>query len=77
MKNITFHINNAAYTIDISADVDGSLEDGLKQFLSIDRNLTIEDLLLAYLKKTQEHVQFQKKLEEIILTIPSLEKIQQ
>ncbi len=75
MKNITFHINNAAYTIDISADVNGSLEEGLKQFLSTDKNLTIEDLLLAYLRKTQEHVHFKEKLQNIMLTIPSLEKI--
>jgi len=77
LKNITFHINNAAYTIDIGTDADGSLEAGLKQFLSTDRNLSLEDLLLAYLRKTQEHVQFQKKLDEIVTyNIPSLEKLQ-
>ena len=77
MKNITFHINNNAYTIDIGPDIDGSLEKGLKKFLSTDQNLSTEDVLLAYLRKTQEHVQFENKLEEIMTTIPSLEKTQE
>ncbi|MEA3383476.1 MAG: hypothetical protein U9Q20_02215 [Campylobacterota bacterium] len=77
MKNITFHINNAAYTINIGPDIDGTLEKGLKKFLSTDKNLTTEDVLLAYLQKTQEQVSFENKLEEIIQIIPSLEKTQQ
>jgi hypothetical protein len=30
VKSITFHINNEAYTIDIGADPDNNLRDGLK-----------------------------------------------
>lgn len=75
MKNITFHINNAAYTINLGLDIDGRLEKELKKFLSTDKNLTIEDVLLAYLKKTQEHVQYENKLSDIMNTIPSIESL--
>lgn len=68
MKKITFHINNSAYTIDIGEDVNNKLEAGLKKFLSTDKNLTTEALLLAYLQKTQEHVEFEEKLQYIIDT---------
>ncbi len=68
MKSITFHINHSAYTIDIGEDVNNKLEDGLKKFLSTDKNLTTEELLLAYLKKTQELVSFEEKLKSIIDT---------
>ncbi len=68
MKNITFHINHSAYTINIGDDTDGKLEKSLKTFLSVDRNLTTENLLLAYLQKTQELVSFEKKLQNIMDT---------
>ena len=68
MKNITFHINHSAYTINIGEDVDGKLESGLKKFLSTEKNLTTQDVLLAYLQKTQEHVAFEEKLKNIIDT---------
>lgn len=74
MKKITFHINNAAYTVDIGEDLDNSLENGLKKFLSTEKNLTTDELLLAYLRKTQELVYYEQKLKETMLKIPSLEK---
>ncbi|MEA2049111.1 MAG: hypothetical protein U9O56_00035 [Campylobacterota bacterium] len=77
MKKITFHINNNAYTIDIGADIDGSLENGLKKFLSTDKNLSTEDLLLAYLRKTEEHSNFEKGLKDIMFTIPTIESLNQ
>ncbi len=68
MKNITFHINHSAYTINIGEDADNKLEEGLKKFLSTDKNLTTQELLLAYLQKTQEQVAFETKLQSIIDT---------
>ncbi len=68
MKTITFHINHSAYTINIGEDVDNKLENSLKKFLSTDKNLTTEELLLAYLRKTQEYVAFEEKLQDIIDT---------
>ncbi|MEA3354414.1 MAG: hypothetical protein U9Q33_11415 [Campylobacterota bacterium] len=72
MKKITFHINHSAYTVDLGEDPDGTLEDGLKKFLTTDSNLSTEDLLLAYMRKTQELIHFEKKLKNIMLTIPSI-----
>ncbi|MBD3840844.1 MAG: hypothetical protein IE909_02985 [Campylobacterales bacterium] len=74
MKKITFHINNAAYTVDIGEDSDNALENGLKKFLPTDKNISTEELLLAYLRKTQEFLIYKDKLEEIMQKIPSLEK---
>ena len=68
MKNITFHINHSAYTINIGKDIDGKLENSLKKFLATDKNLTTQEVLLAYLQKTQEHLAFEEKLKEIIDT---------
>ena len=74
MKELTFHINNYAYTIKLGDDPNNTLEKALKKFLSTEKNLTIEDVLLAYLNKTQEFITFQEKLQTIMMTIPSLEK---
>ena len=68
MKNITFHINHSAYTINIGEDLDNKLEDSLKKFLSTDKNLTTQEVLLAYLQKTQEQITFEEKLKNIIDT---------
>jgi len=74
MKDLTYHINNYAYTIKLGEDPDNVLEDALTKFLRPeDRNLSIEDLLLAYLNKTQEFITFQEKLKTIMMTIPSKE----
>lgn len=66
MKNITFHINHSAYTVNIGEDKDNKLKDSLKKFLSTDKNLTTEELLLAYLRKTQELIEFENSLKKVI-----------
>ncbi|MEA3290491.1 MAG: hypothetical protein U9Q04_09970 [Campylobacterota bacterium] len=76
MKKITFHINHSAYTVDLGADPDNTLEDGLKKFLTTDSNLSTEDLLLAYMRKTQELIHFEKKLKNAMLTIPSIKQFE-
>ena len=68
MKTITFHINQSAYTINIGEDNDGKIEAGLKKFLSTEKNLSTEELLLAYLKKTEELIAFESKLKNIMDT---------
>ncbi len=74
MKTVTFDINHQAYTINIGDDINNKLTNGLSKFLPIDENLKIEDLLLAYLRKTQELIEFENKLEKIMdESIPSLE----
>lgn len=75
MKSITFHINNEAYTVDIGEDNDGKLENSLKKFLTTEKNLSTAEVLLAYLRKTQEMVNLENELEIEVHKIPSLEQI--
>lgn len=75
MKDITFHINNVAYTVNIGEDPEHKLEQGVRKFLDLERNLHIEDLISAYLKKTNELIEFEEKLKIIIdNNIPRLDK---
>lgn len=74
MKSITFHINNEAYTIDIGADPDNHLRDGLKKFLTTDKNLSTAELLLAYLRKSQELVSLEHEIQDELKKLPSLEQ---
>jgi len=62
-KEITFHINNSAYTVDIGPDLNNDVEDGLKKFLELDDPISTQELLLAYLQKTQEFIHFKKEIE--------------
>jgi len=73
-KNITFHINNEAYTIDIGKDPNNHLRDGLKKFLTTDKNLSTAELLLAYLRKSQELVTLEEQIQEELLQVPTLEQ---
>ncbi|OUR69687.1 hypothetical protein A9Q76_09110 [Arcobacter sp. 31_11_sub10_T18] len=67
-KKLTFHINNMAYSI----NVDSELEDDLKNFLPQNQNVTTQELLLAYIKKTQEFARFKKEIEDISNKLPSI-----
>jgi hypothetical protein len=62
-KEIIFHINHMAYTVDIGYDLDNEVEDGLKKFLNLTENISTQELLLAYLRKTQELIYFKKDIE--------------
>lgn len=74
-KDITFHINNEAYTIDIGSDTNNHLRDGLKKFLTTEKNLSTAELLLAYLRKSQELVTLQEQIENELDKVPSLEQL--
>lgn len=73
-KSITFHINNEAYTIDIGEDPNNHLRDGLKKFLTTEKNLSTAELLLAYLRKSQELVTLEEQIQEELLHVPTLEQ---
>ncbi len=77
MNEITFYIDNIAYTIDIGEDPGQVLEKSIKAMLSTDESLSTKDVLLAYLKRTEEMVQYKRKLKGIIHTIPSLEQFKE
>ncbi|MEA3513216.1 MAG: hypothetical protein U9R37_06405 [Campylobacterota bacterium] len=75
MKDITFHINNEAYTITIGEDKENHIRDGLKKFLTTDKNLSTAELLLAYLRKTQELVTLEEEIQSEVNKLPSLEQL--
>ncbi|MCT7536592.1 hypothetical protein [Aliarcobacter butzleri] len=60
-KEVTFHINNMAYTLNIDEEVKGVLT----KYLDLNNNNDIKDLLKAYLELTYEYRQFQKEVEDI------------
>lgn len=60
-KEITFHINNLAYSITI----DERLESKLTQYIDISKNLSTKELLFAYLKLSQDYVKFEEDVEKI------------
>ena len=60
-KDLTFHINNKAYTI----SGDEELEKELCKYLDTDKNYDTKSLLLAYLKLNQEYRTFRKEVEDI------------
>jgi hypothetical protein len=62
-KEITFHIENSAYTVDIGPDLDDEIINGLKQFLDIEKEISIPQLLSAYLRKNSELINFKKSTE--------------
>ena len=60
-KDLTFHINNKAYTI----SGDEELEREICKYLDTDKNNDTKSLLLAYLKLNQEYRTFRKEVEDI------------
>jgi len=60
-KEVTFHINNMAYTV----NVDDDIYKELTKYLNLDKNNDIKDLLVAYLRLSQEYHVFKKNVEEI------------
>lgn len=68
-RDIIFHINNMAYTIE---NIDDDLEEALKRHLNIENNISTKELLLAYLRMTQEYNKFKEDVEKISQKIPEL-----
>jgi len=60
-KEITFYINNMAYTI----SVDDEMEKQLTKYLDKDKNNDTKDLLAAYIRITQEYAKFKGDVEQI------------
>lgn len=60
-KDITFYINNMAYTI----SVDDEMEKELTKYLELDKENKTKDLLAAYIRLSQEHIMFKKEVENI------------
>ena len=60
-KEVTFHINNMAYTI----TVDEKIHKELSKYLDLGKNNDTRDLLVAYLRLSQEYNVFKKDVEDI------------
>jgi hypothetical protein len=60
-KEVTFHINNMAYTI----NVDEKIYKELSKYLDLGKNNDTRDLLAAYIRLSQEYNTFQKNVEDI------------
>jgi hypothetical protein len=57
-----------AYTI----NVDEELEVDITKFLSLEKHINTQELLLAYIRRTQEFHNFKKDIEEISNKLPKL-----
>ena len=60
-KEVTFHINNMAYTI----NVDENIYKELSKYLNLEKNNDTRDLLAAYIRLSQEYNVFKKDIEDI------------
>ena len=60
-KEVTFHINNMAYTI----NVDENIYKELTKYLDLDKNNDTRDLLAAYIRLSQEYNIFKRDIENI------------
>jgi hypothetical protein len=60
-KDIVFHINNMAYTINVNP----SMEKELTKFLDLEKNNDTKDLLAAYIRITQEYSTFKNGVDQI------------
>jgi hypothetical protein len=60
-KDVTFHINNLAYTINIDDD----LEKELCKYLDLSKNNDTKELLIAYLSLSHEFKSFKQGIEKI------------
>lgn len=68
-RDIIFHINNMAYTIE---NIDESLEEDVRKHLNIETNISTKELLLAYLRMAQEFNSFKSDVEQISNKLPEL-----
>lgn len=60
-KEITFHINNMAYTISL----DENIVKELTKYLDLENNNDTKDLLAAYIRLSQEYTKFKTDVDQI------------
>ncbi|VAY88058.1 hypothetical protein MNB_ARC-1_759 [hydrothermal vent metagenome] len=68
-KEIIFHIENSAYTVNIGPDLNNEIIDGLKKFLDINQEISIPQLLSAYLRMNSELIELKKGVENQVKNI--------
>jgi hypothetical protein len=65
---MVYDINNLSYTFEANDE----LKQELIKFLPTGKNLTTQDLLIAYVKKSSEIIALRKELEELSIKLPPL-----
>ena len=60
-REITFHLNNMAYTLNI----DESIQKDISKYLDLEKNNDTKDLLAAYIRTIQEYAAFRKDVEKV------------
>jgi hypothetical protein len=60
--------------VDIGIDENNAIENGIKKFLDLDKNLSTQDILLAYIQKTHELVELENSLKEVSEIIENISK---
>lgn len=65
-KTVTFHIANRAYSVNIGSDLDDEIINGIEKFINLDEEISVNDLLLAYLQKNAEFISFKKDIENTV-----------
>jgi len=66
-KELIFEIQNKIYKINIGNDIEG-LEEQVKKLLNLNKNITVAELLEAYIKQSFEVVQ----LNEMLLNLANI-----
>lgn len=56
-----------------SISVDEDLEKELTKFLPTNKNLNIQEVLLAYIRKSQEFVNYKNELEKLTQKLPPVD----
>jgi len=65
---MVYDINNLSYTFEANTE----LKEELIKFLPTGKNLTTQDLLIAYVKKSSELIAFRKEVEQLSQKLPPL-----
>lgn len=67
-KKIVFHIEHLAY----SFEVDELLEKEMTMYIPKDHNLTVQELLAAYVRKSQECLSIKTEVSKISSKLPKI-----
>lgn len=74
-KIIHFNINHKVFSVNIGLDKDNQIEDGIKKFIDPKDSLTVQDILMAYIKKTHELVEYERSLYGLSHKIENIKNI--
>jgi len=74
MSKLIFYINNEAFTIDLKEESNNQLKESLQNSLPLDRTITTQDLLLAYIHKSQELLSLENRIQNELIKLENVLK---